>query len=49
MISVQNTYDFSIDEILSAVFIETQRDWKLSNLCFMDRWILCYSVDGEVT
>ncbi len=49
MISVQNTYDFSIDEILSVVFIETQRNWKLSNLCFMDRWILCYSVDGEVT
>jgi AraC-like DNA-binding protein len=49
MISIQNTYDFSLDEILSIVFIETQRDWKLSNLCFMDRWILCYSADGEVT
>lgn len=49
MIPLQNAYDFSIDEILSVVFIETQRDWKLSNLCFMDRWILCYSVDGEVT
>lgn len=49
MISVQNTYDLSIDELLSVVYIETQRDWKLDNLCFMDRWILCYSVDGHVT
>jgi AraC-like DNA-binding protein len=47
--SVQNIYDFSIDEVLSAVYIETQRDWRLNNLCFIDRWILCYSVDGHVT
>jgi AraC-like DNA-binding protein len=41
--------DFTIDKIINAVIISTQKDWLLNNLCYADRWILCYSLSGEAT
>ncbi len=38
--------DIQIEAIINIVEIKTDRDWKLNDLTYNDRWILCCSTGG---
>ena len=38
--------DIQIETIINIVAIKTDRDWKLNDLTYNDRWILCCSTGG---